>query len=211
MTTAAPAQAAFRFQESDHTYWLGPRRLESVTEVLAGVGICDLEWVTEKALSRGRAVHAAAHLMDVEQLGAEAFLARYAFHPDLHGYVRAWERCKTETKMEILDSEQPRYHPTHLFAGTRDKRARWNKEIFKLDLKTVQQVGAPGPKWAGEQTSAYDLLEPSEDRVRPDRRASILLYPNGSWKPEVHHDYSDAAYFLSYLTTYRRKKFHGIK
>lgn len=199
----------FRFRAEDHTYWLGSRRLESVTEVLAGVGVCDLEWVTETALSRGRAVHAAAHLMDTLDLSFDAFLARYDLDEDLYGYLRAWEACKRETGMEILDSEQPRYHPTLKFAGTRDKRAIWQRQRYKLDLKTVGTVGAKGPKWAAEQTAAYDLLEPSEDQSRPDRRASILLYPDGSWRPELHHDYRDASYFLAYLTTFRRLKYHN--
>lgn len=202
--TTATAQDAFTFDEEAHAYRLGRRPLESVTEVLAGVGVMDLEWVTPQALSRGRVVHQAAHMMDTLGLHVDAFLALYTVHEDLHGYLRAWQRCKDETRMEILDSEQPRYHKTLLFAGTRDKRARWNKRTFKLDLKTVAAIGASGPKWAAEQTAAYELLEPG-----PDARASIVLYPNGAWKPEVHDEYSDAACFAAYLTTFRKLKQHG--
>lgn len=212
-TSIDPAAPTLEFDPNGsypNRYRLGLRPLESVTEVLRGVGIMDIEYVAEKALSRGRAVHAGSHLMDIEALSVDAFLDRYDFHPDLHGYLRAWERCKLETRMEILDSEQSRYHKTLLFAGTRDKRAlvpAWRNRIYKLDLKTVGVVGAPGPKWAAEQLAAYELLEPGTPV--PDRRASIILYPDGSWRPEFHDEYSDAACFVSYLTTYRKLKFHG--
>lgn len=201
MTTTPATVAAFRFQREDHTYWLGPRRLESVTEVLVGVGITDLEYVTPQALSRGSAVHHACHLLDTKGL-------KWAtLHPDLHGYVRAWEKCRGEEGMEIIDSEQARYHPVHLFAGTRDKRVIWGGKTYKLDIKTVSTPGAKGPRWAAEQTAAYDMLEPGIPE--PDGRASIILYPDGSWKPEIHYEYADAIFFMSYLTTYRRLKFHG--
>lgn len=186
-----------KFDEATHTYTdEAGRPLDGVTEVLRGVGLIDIEWVTEKALSRGRAVHHAAHLIDTVGLDWETL------HPDLHGYVKAWERAKAETGMEVLDSEQRRYHPALSFAGTRDRRVRWNGRIFKLDLKTTSQIGARAPEWTRLQLSAYDLLDPGP-ALRPDGRASIALYPDGTYRPEVYRDFGDATVFLSFLTTYR--------
>ncbi len=199
----------FRFDAARHEYWLGSERLPSVTEVMAAVGIIEVEWVSAKALSRGSAVHAGAHLMDIEELDVAELLAKYEIHPDLHGYLRGWARFKYEQGVRVLDSEVARFHPTYRFAGTRDKRACWLGKVYKLDIKTVGQIGAPGPKWAAEQTAAYDLLDPSTDKMHQDHRASIVLYPDGSWKTEFHRDYNDATYFLSYLSTYRRLIHHG--
>lgn len=189
--------------DDQHVYRLDGKIIDGVTQIMHGAGIMETEWVTPSALSRGRAVHYACHLIDTDGLDWDTL------HPELHGYVRAWERCKSETGMEIIDSEVMRYHPKLLFAGTRDKRVVWNKDTFKLDLKTVKTIGAAGPKWAKFQIAAYDILDPSPDRARPDRAASIILYPDGTWRPEVHNDYNAAACFISFLTTFRCLKSLG--
>jgi hypothetical protein len=191
----------FRFEQADHSYWLGSIRLPSVTQVLRGIGIIDDEHFNERARSRGAAVHAATAFLD------EGRLDWNSLHLDLHGYVRAWNKFKVETKCEIIDIEVPAFDPVLLYAGTRDRRLLWNGYEWVIDIKTIGTPGGAGPRWGGEQTAAYErLLPPSSFRNR--KRASIFLYPDESWKPKFHDDFSDEKYFLAYLTVFRRLIHH---
>jgi len=190
--------------DAEHKYWLDKReQLPGVNEIMVGVGIIDPSWYTEEARYRGLYVHQATHYLD------EGDYDISDCKPQYRGYVDAWIKAKLETGMEILDIEQMRWHPTYRFAGRRDRRVIWNRRRYIVDIKTIGTPGAPGPKWAAETTAAYSLLEPTSKGEPEDGRASILLYPDGHWKPEIHHDFSDKTHFLNYLATFRRLKFHG--
>ena len=203
--TVAPHTCIPLFDEATHSYFHPEtkQRLDGVGEILRGVGIVDMEHASKQALSRGRAIHMVAHIMHVERLTFDEFLARYDLHPDLHGYCRGWESCLRETGMVIIDSEQRRYHERLRFAGTRDIRCWWKGRRYKLDLKSIGTPGAAGPDWARYQLAAYELLDPAPKGEQEDGRAAIWLYPNGRWNPEVYHDFGDAAGFLSILSTFR--------
>lgn len=208
--TADKAAPTFTFDEVTHTYRLDGRAIPNVTRVLGDLGIIDPRWFTEEARLRGQRVHVATHFLDEGDLDWSTITPEAFDGMEIRGYVRAWERFKRETRCEIIDIEQRRFDPVHLFAGTRDRRLRWNGRRWKIDIKTVGTPGASGPRGARYQTGAYDILEPS-DTDQPDKRAAILLYPNETWLPDFHDDFYDGQKFLAMLTTFRCRREVGIK
>lgn len=191
-----------RFDETRHEYWLGSRRIPSVTEILRGVGIIDAQWFTDESRHRGNFVHQACHFLDENDLDW-ATIDPAVTGCDYRPYIRAWERAKLETRMQIIDIERRGYNPTWLYAGTLDRRVFWNGREWIIDLKTLGSIGAAWPKWARWQTGAYDMMLPPDDGGQARKRASILLYPDGTWRPDFHTNFYDGREFLAFLTTYR--------
>lgn len=200
MTTTATVEE-LRLDDN-HRYWLGTKNIPGVNEVLQGVGIIDPSWYEPEHAYRGQYVHAATHYIDEGDYDMDSCL------PEFRGYLDAWLRAKRETGMDIIDIEQMRWHRTYQFAGRRDRKINWVGREWIADIKTVGTPGAPGPKWAGEALAAYDMMDPREDRYARGR-VSILLYPDGTWRPELWEDFSDRTHWLNYLATFRRLKFHG--
>jgi hypothetical protein len=129
----------FRFDPSDHSYYLGDRRLIGVSEAIQTAGLKDFSridpTVLERAEQRGTAVHAACHYLD------DGDLNWATVSPEIEPYVRAWERFKKETGVELLEIEKPRYHATLGFAGTPDSVVNLYPHKGIIDLKTYPRCG----------------------------------------------------------------------
>jgi hypothetical protein len=97
----------FRFDKADHSYWLGKTRLIGVSDAIQAAGLKDFSRIApdvlEHARQRGTAVHAACHFLD------EGDLNWATVSPEIEPYVRAWERFKKETGVELLEIEKPDY------------------------------------------------------------------------------------------------------
>lgn len=190
----------FRFDQADHSYWLGKTRLLGVTEVLQLAGLKDLSridpGVLEHASKRGTAVHAACHYLD------DGDLNWATVSPEIEPYIRAWERFKKETGVELLGIEKPIYHATLGFAGTPDRIVNLYPHKGIIDLKTYKPDVV-----TGVQLAAYSYLEfgpkPSFDA---QKRWGLWLKDDGKYSLTEYTDRGDEAVFMACLTIAKWKR-----
>jgi hypothetical protein len=184
----------FRFDPSDHSYYLGDRRLIGVSEAIQAAGLKDFSridpTVLERAQQRGTAVHLACHYLD------DGDLDWSTVSPEIEPYVRAWERFKADTGLIINETEHPRYHATLGFAGTPDRLVTLGGHNGTLDLKTYKPDDA-----VGIQLGAYSYLgygpQPS---FNAPKRWGLWLKDDGKYKMTEFTDRGDEAVFMAALT-----------
>lgn len=192
----------FRAVQEPHGYFLGTQELDSPSSVFAELGLVDRRFYTPRSRSRGRAIHAALHLILRDSLTFEQFLSKYDFHQDLKGYVQSgllwWERRRPR----VLRLETPLYHPALLFAGTFDVEWELDGWNWIVDYKT----GKAG-KIARYQMAAYAMMAARLGVVRPHKRAALELQEDGTIANLVSYDDpTDGAGWLNLLGAARIRK-----
>lgn len=184
----------FRFDPSDHSYYLGDRRLIGVSEAIQTAGLKDFSridpTVLERAEQRGTAVHAACHYLD------DGDLNWATVSPEIEPYVRAWERFKKETGVELLGIEKPLFHATLGFAGTPDRVVNLYPHKGIIDLKTYAPDAVTGIQLAG-----YSYLELGQQSpLDAPKRWGLWLKDDGKYSLTSYEDRGDEAVFLACLT-----------
>lgn len=190
----------FRFDKADHSYWLGKTRLIGVSDAIQTAGLKDFSRIApdvlEHARQRGTAVHTACHYLD------EGDLDWATVSQEIEPYVRAWERFKKETGVELLEIEKPRYHATLGFAGTSDRVVNLYPHKGIIDLKTYNP-----DRVTGIQLAAYSYLEfgpqPSFDAPK---RWGLWLKDDGKYSLTAYEDRGDEAIFMACLTIEKWKR-----
>lgn len=192
----------FRFDPSDHSYYLGDRRLIGVSEAIQAAGLKDFSRVEpavlERARQRGTAVHAACHYLD------DGDLNWATVSPEIEPYVRAWARFKADTGLIINEIEHPRYyyHMTFGFAGTPDRIVTLGGNNGTLDIKTYKPDDV-----AGIQLSAYSFLafgpQCASDTAK---RWGLELKEDGKYGLREYTDRGDEAVFMACLTIAKFKR-----
>jgi len=149
----AAKAARFRFDAGAHAYYVGARRLPSITQVLAATAQPSgpgngRAYYTAEAAERGTRIHAATARYDLGAGWGEDVLA-----VDVPR-VRAYAAFLLQHQPRYDEIEQPRWSRTYGFAGTPDRVGRWpDGRHFVLDLKT-----GPAQPDHGLQTAAQVLL-----------------------------------------------------
>ena len=143
----------FRLDEATHEYWIGDRRLISVTQVLERAGMMDYRFGNDDARLRGTYVHDAAVMID------RGTLDWTILDPILAPYCRAYEKFIADAKPEILISERPMYHAQYMYAGKPDRVMTLNGFRGVFDLKS----GSPHPATAVQIASYCELVRVNED------------------------------------------------
>lgn len=189
----------FRFNEADHSYWLGDRRLDGVTEILTASGIADYRWSNGDAMIRGTYVHAATVMIDRGTLNWETL------DPALLPYCNAYVSFLEDKRPTILLSEKPMYHPDHLFAGRPDRVMEMDGDIILPDLKS----GAPN-RATVIQTSTYRELVETSEGIKCRKCFSLHLKNTGKYQLSKPISLMEAKryynVFLAALTVERYKK-----
>lgn len=185
------------FDPTNHTYWLGPKKLPGVTSVLKVLGGYEgiPTNILRKASERGTAVHRVTELDDAGTLD-------YAtLDESLMGYLMAWHRFKDEKKPEIFDAEVPGHHPKLLYAGTRDRRLRIGKKVGVLDIKSSYMLMPT----TGPQTAAYkEIFNATADKADLLAcRWGLKLKPDGTYELHEYRDPGDWNTFVSCLNATR--------
>lgn len=181
------------FNEDEHTYHLGQRRLPSVTEILDEAGLIDKEWFTEEHMLRGKRVHIATAMYDEGQdvPGLE---------PELQGYLAAWCKFREESNCEIRSIEKRVCSEAWGVAGTIDR------ELYIRCLTTIGDIKTGGPApWHALQTAGYGVCEGTRWQ-----RMCIYLKPDGTYSIKVHNDSSDFDAFHAFLAGYNWKLKEGL-
>lgn len=187
-----------RFDAETHKYFIQDVCVPSVTQVLKECGIIDDRFYTEEARERGKAVHLATQLLDEDDLDWDSL------DPSLEGYVRAYERFKTESGFVPVLIEERVYNPVSMYAGTLDRTGYFSniKNKTLIDIKS----GAPEP-WAAIQTAAYEHC-----LLQRFSRHALQLKPDGTYRlSPQYRDPNDIKLFLSALSIVHWKRNHGGK
>lgn len=189
------------FREADHTYWLGGRRMPSVTEIIkpltdvlyAGINPS----VLEAKADLGRRVHLACQLHD------EGDLDEASVTDDVMPYLAAWRRYLAESGARVLHNERQMHHPALGYAGTVDRVLvtgaddERGRRVLGADIKTTSQVmPSVWPQLAGY----VDLL--LADGLVVDGSSAIQLRDDGTYRV---HSMPAADYGL------HRAAFHGLR
>lgn len=198
----------FTVDRERHLYTLDGSRLDSVTDILVGLGVVDPTYYTEVGRIRGSKVHLGCELMekpgglDWESLKPiEAALGE-----PITDYVRGYERFLRETGWVSTHIEEAGFNRDYQYAGTPDRVGRFPGDALDciIDIKTGMSVH---PSTA-LQTAAYDLMVPNEGP--PRRRYGVSLKGDRNYSLKPFTDHNDGQTFLSALPIYRWRKKHGL-
>src|ERR1043166_3248375 len=101
-----------------HTYHtILNQRLESNTDILEALGMCDYSGLPEHvrwvALAKGTEVHKATALLDLKKNWRRKF-------SQWEGYVSAWQKCKKDFAFKPKLIEEPLHDPILMIATTPD-------------------------------------------------------------------------------------------
>lgn len=183
-----------RFEPESHTYWLGDKRIHSVTQILGMV--TDFSMVRPETLAYkarlGTAVHVATELYDLGTLDAESV------HSAVLPYLEAWILFREETGFVPKRIEERIFHPVLQYAGTLDRTGTLNGDSHDcvLDIKSTAQLS----NTVGMQTAAYqEGLAAGEQKDRPRKRYAVQLNPDGKYKLKEYTEPNDWANFVSLL------------
>ena len=164
------------FEPLAHQYKLLPSGvvLPSVSEVIRP--LVDFSRVPpatlEAARARGVAVHKGCELFDLGTLDEDDLDER------LVPYVRAWAQFMYDWKPTWTEIETPGYHKTLLYAGTPDRRGKWEKKRILVDTKATYAL-SPAVQ---VQLSGYDLMGDQPC----DELWSVRLLKTGEYVRTVH-------------------------
>jgi hypothetical protein len=144
------------FNADQHTYWLGDKRLISVTRLLKKHGLStDYSAVNadvlEKAAKKGTAVH--SEIEEYIKNGAVGFTPEFMGYLDLVDELQ-FIASKSEVVLpsnDIPDTEIDNY----IIAGTADIIGASKDGITLIDIKTMQKVNMRSCAW---QLSLYERL-----------------------------------------------------
>jgi hypothetical protein len=188
----------FRFDEASHAYWLGDRRLPSVTQVIAPLS--DWSSVPPALLERKRALGTAVHLAC--ELDDAGDLDDAETHPEVLGYVNGWRRFMSATGAKVVMSERRAFHRRLGFAGTLDRVLLIEGQGVLVDLKTA---AAPSPSW-GVQLAGYQLLLEDEGEIAINMRYAVRLLPDGDFRVDRFTNPNDELCFRALLSVHQWKE-----
>ena len=191
---------AFRFDKTYHSYWLGKTSLIGVSDAIQTAGLKDFSRIApdvlEHARQRGTAVHTACHFLD------EGDLDLATVSTEIEPYVRAWERFKKETGVELLGIEKPLFHATLGFAGTPDRVVNLYPHNGIIDLKTYAPDVVTGIQLAG-----YSYLELGQQSpLDAPKRWGLWLKDDGKYSLKTYEDRGDERIFLACLDLCKWKR-----
>lgn len=152
--------------------------------------------VLEEARVRGTYVHDMTVAFDNDDLRVDAVQPIYL------PYLAAWQSFLRDYRPIWSAIEQMGYSEAFDFAGTEDRRGTLEGpgccgDIFGLDIKTAKQSHRV---W-GLQLAAYrQLAIEKSPRAATHRRATVQLWPDGTYKFTEWREPSDWPAFASLLT-----------
>jgi hypothetical protein len=186
---AGKSRQQFRFDASAHAYFVGARRLPSITQILRATHPdgATAGWWSEESALRGTRIHEATARFDLSGAWGDDLLV------DDVSRVRAYAAFLASRQPLYDEVEQPRWSRRYGFAGTPDRVGRWRDgRAFVLDLKT-----GVTHRDHGLQTAAQALLV---DGVASARlRYTLYLRDDGSYRLVAWPDASDYLAFLDRL------------
>lgn len=193
-------------REEDHTYWLGKRRIPSVSEVIQPV--CNFDGVHVDILERKQEIGKNVHLL-CEWFDLKKKIDARSIDPALKPYFEAYKDFVKKMKPKWTIVEKRDWHRTLGYAGTPDRYGHlqaMGMDRWMIDLKCVAKVSPA----TGLQTAAYCELVHQAEPTTHARRAAVQLKPDGTWRFEEFTNTDDRRVFLSLLSLWNWRTKHGI-
>jgi hypothetical protein len=189
----ASRSSQFRFDATAHAYFVGRRRLPSITHILSATADSNeaRAYYTQAHADRGTRIHQATARFDLGGGWGDDLL-----EADLPR-VRAYAAFLDQHRPVYQEVEQPHFSTRYHFAGTPDRFGVWpDGRRFVLDLKT----GGVLPD-QGLQTAAQILVvdEPPAGRLR----YTLHVRPDGKFRLQKWDDPQDFSRFLYRLGLFR--------
>lgn len=193
------------FDAAAHAYTLGDRRLPSVTQILADVGVADFSdpHFSDDVKERGRRIH---HMI---ALDVEESLDDDTVTDELQPYLTAWRRFLAESGAQIEFWERPVCDPELGYAGTLDGIVVLPGE--RMQRRTVLDIKRALYPSAGPQLAAY--LRCARDLYPQPvlfNRAALVLPGDGSYRLQPLTEPTDDHTFLAALRLYHWRRQHGV-
>lgn len=181
------------FRELDHTYWVGPVRLPSVTEIIGSHGLISEFAKNDEAALRGVMAHLACRYL------LEGRLDWSTVGMLVLPYVVSLNKWLELTGFKAEVCEAMGYHPLLMVAGTCDVigvHPKLGRCLF--DLKTGQTCAG----WHHLQTAGYQIIQGGYYK-----RGCLHLQRDGSIARFYPHRSSlDRAKFMACKTVYDLKE-----
>ena len=190
-----------QFDPVAHVYSVDGLRVPSVTGILKATGFggdyaAIPVAVLEAARQRGIAVHGFCEQIDRGE--QPVVLAK------LQPYVDAYEQCRAETRLEVIETEQAVFHPEMLYAGRFDLVAWVNGARALIDRKVVATIEHLA---VAVQTAAYagarNAMLPQEP---VEALYSLHLRQDGSYRLEEYNMAECWEMFRSCHALYRHRQ-----
>ena len=182
------------YNDIKHEYQLDGMIIPSVTQVLKGAGLVNLDFIDKDLLAEkadlGHKVHSTTELYDLGTLDL------FSLHPTLSNYLDSWVKFRKDFNFQPTEIELKLHHELYRFAGTVDRIGTMNNELILLDIKSGKKF-----RTHEVQTAAYKLLfdQGKKKTEKIKKRYAVYLSEHG-YKLEPHTDTNDTAVFLAALT-----------
>ncbi len=188
----------YTFDKENHWHYINGIRVPGVTGILKAEGFIDTDFMgNPEALYRGNYVHLACHYYNIGKLDFDSLL------PEFKGYVEAYMFFCIDHGIVKPISEHSVYSGLWRYAGIVDIIA--GDRLF--DIKTSQQKA----KWWKYQTAGYKALyEEMTGKKSIKERASVQLFPDGTYEIDPHKEKNNEREFFNILTTHKLKIRDGI-
>ena len=191
-------------RESDHTYWIGERRIPGVTSIIDH--LTDFSRVPadklEVARQKGQAVHSMVDMHEKGILDEESLPAW--LQPILSRYLK-WLR---ETGFRTIKAEHKVYHSVYCYAGMLDRYGEFvhAAEFGFVDFKRSFLAG----EVIGVQLAAYQAAYIDQHRddknAKKAKRYALRLHEDGPYRMEPYTDEGQFQDFLTCLAHQRVKE-----
>jgi hypothetical protein len=168
----------FRYDDSDHSYWLDGQQVPSITQMIERAGLVDSTWLTQASRERGTAVHALTASYDLGAIERPASCSS-----PYKGYLLAHVKAVGIMRPEFVAVEEPRLHSRYRFGGRPDRAMLYNGLAGVLEIKTAE------PSKAHEcQTALQAILESERFELPAEALGRFCLYlkPDGRFRLEEH-------------------------
>lgn len=188
-----------RYQDEDHSYWIGDLRIPGINELLNYWGYIDNTYYSEVPRDRGTAVHAG--ISDLCNGGKDYMKFE---DPEITERISSFMEFMAEKKFKPLQIEAIQYAPTANIACRVDLIGKFGDSTAQAIIEI--KCGAKA-KWHSLQTAAQALCS----GIRPIRRFCLYLKPYGKYNLVEHSNPVEMALVHALGTLYWYNKNAGIK
>ncbi|MGE0289340.1 MAG: hypothetical protein AB7I42_24090 [Bradyrhizobium sp.] len=182
------------FDPATHAYTFAGKRVASVTQILADVGMIDSRWFTEGAALRGTYVAQAVAWDMRDELDYDTL------DEELKPYVDAAREFRAKVNFVPRLIEHPVYCEAWNYAGMLDVAGSFGGSDHNVESLIDWKCGVHA-HWHPLQTKAYAIA-----LGRVVVRASVLLRPDGTFRYIEHRqEHDDERLWLACVQVFHAK------